>query len=157
MPKCGRWRRDVIRPATGADLAAVEWIVRAAYGHHVVRIGREPGPMLDDYGALIAAGRVHVVAHEDEVQGLLVLIPEEAAMLPENLAVSPNAQGLGLGRRLLEFAEAAARASGYSAIRLYTNEAMTENIGLYARIGYVETHRVEEKGLRRVYMVKRLG
>ncbi len=34
---------------------------------------------------------------------------------------------------------------------------MTENISLYSRIGYEETHRAEEKGLRRVYMVKALG
>ena len=33
---------------------------------------------------------------------------------------------------------------------------MTENIALYSRIGYVETHRAEEKKLRRVYMAKRL-
>ena len=33
---------------------------------------------------------------------------------------------------------------------------MTENIALYSRIGYVETHRAEENGLRRVYMSKRL-
>jgi hypothetical protein len=34
---------------------------------------------------------------------------------------------------------------------------MRENIELYTRIGYLETHRVEEKGLRRVYMTKQLG
>jgi hypothetical protein len=31
---------------------------------------------------------------------------------------------------------------------LYTNEAMTENIEYYSSIGYSETHRVEEKGLK---------
>jgi len=34
---------------------------------------------------------------------------------------------------------------------------MTENIGLYSRIGYAETHRVEEHGLKRIYMVKTLA
>ncbi len=57
---------------------------------------------------------------------------------------------------MLEFAERAALALGYRSIKLYTNEAMTENIGLYSRMGYVETHRAEEKGLRRVYMAKPL-
>jgi hypothetical protein len=33
---------------------------------------------------------------------------------------------------------------------------MTENIAVYARAGYVETHRGVEKGLHRVYMTKRL-
>jgi len=34
---------------------------------------------------------------------------------------------------------------------------MTENIALYSRIGYVETYRAEEKGLRRVHMTKLLA
>ena len=33
---------------------------------------------------------------------------------------------------------------------------MTENIALYTRLGYVETHRGEEIGLMRVYMRKTL-
>jgi ribosomal protein S18 acetylase RimI-like enzyme len=54
------------------------------------------------------------------------------------------------------FAERSARDAGYKSIRLYTHEKMTQNIALYSRIGYVETHRGEEKGLRRVYMIKAL-
>jgi ribosomal protein S18 acetylase RimI-like enzyme len=146
-----------LRLATHADLQAVETVVRAAYIHYVVRIGREPGPMLDDYTALIGKRLVHVIEHDGMVKGVLVLIPEERGMLLDNVAVSPDAQGLGLGRRMLEFAERAATASGYRSIKLYTNEAMTENIALYSRIGYVETHRAEEKGLRRVYMEKPLS
>ncbi len=145
-----------LRLATQDDLQAVEAVINAAYIHYVVRIGREPGPMLDDYAALIEKHQVHVIEHNDTVKGVLVLIPEERMMLLDNIAVSPDAQGLGLGRTMLEFAERAAIASGYRLIKLYTNEAMTENIALYFRIGYVETHRAEEKGLRRVYMAKPL-
>ena len=112
--------------------------------------------MLNDYGALIERGHVHVIERDGAVQGVLVLIPEEDGMLLDNVAVSPNSQGLGLGRAMLRFAESAALASGYRSIKLYTNELMTENIELYSRIGYVETHRAEENGLRRVYMVKPL-
>jgi ribosomal protein S18 acetylase RimI-like enzyme len=146
-----------LRPATSDDLDAVEGIVRSAYSHYLPRIGREPGPMLDDYKRLIQEGRVHVVEHDGAVRGILVLIPQEDAMLLDNVAVCPLAQGLGLGRRMLEFAERAAVNAGYRSIRLYTNEAMTENIELYTRIGYSETHRVEEKRLRRVYMTKAVG
>ncbi|MFC0387722.1 GNAT family N-acetyltransferase [Muricoccus vinaceus] len=142
------------RPATPNDLHAVEEIVRHAYSPYVSRIGREPGPMLDDYAALIAAGRLHVVERNGTVQGLVVLIPQHGAMLLDNVAVAPAAQGTGLGRTLLRYAERATRDAGYDRIELYTNEAMTENIALYARTGYSETRRVEEKGLKRVYMVK---
>lgn len=148
---------QLIRPAIPLDLDVVQQIVREAYTHYIARIGREPGPMLDDYGALIAAGRVRVIEHDGVVQGVLVLIPQPDAMLLDNVAVSPRAQGLGLGRMLLAYAEQAAIAAGYRLIKLYTNAAMTENIALYSRIGYAETHRVEEKGLRRVYMAKPVG
>ena len=113
--------------------------------------------MLDDYAALIGAGRVHVIDKGGTVLAILVLIPEPDAMLLDNVAVAPEGQGAGLGRTLLQFAERSAREAGYERIKLYTNEAMTENIALYTRLGYAETHRVEEKGLKRVYMVKTLG
>jgi ribosomal protein S18 acetylase RimI-like enzyme len=145
-----------LRLATTEDLTAVEEIVRTAYLPYVSRIGREPGPMLDDYRKLIADRRVHVVENDGVVSGILVLIPERDVMLLDNVAVAPFAQGLGLGRKMLEFAEHAARDAGLRSIRLYTNQAMTENISLYSRIGYSETHRGEEKGLRRIYMTKQL-
>ena len=110
--------------------------------------------MLDNYRALIEEGRVTVLEHDGVVQGILVLIPQANGMLLDNVAVAPAAQGLGLGRMLLQFAEEVAAAAGFRTISLYTNEAMTENIALYSRLGYVETHRAEEKGLRRVYMAK---
>ena len=144
------------RLATPDDLHAVEEIVRRAYSPYVGRIGREPGPMLDDYSGLIGQRYVHVIEREGTVRAMLVLIPEAEAMLLDNVAVHPEAQGLGLGRAMLRFAEQFARNAGYRLIRLYTNEAMAENITLYSRIGYSEAYRIEEKGLKRVYMVKPL-
>ena len=144
------------RLATPDDLHAVEEIVRRAYSPYVGRIGREPSPMLDDYSGLIGQRYVHVIEREGTVRAMLVLIPEAEAMLLDNVAVHPEAQGLGLGRAMLRFAEQFARDAGYRLIRLYTNEAMAENITLYSRIGYSEAYRIEEKGLKRVYMVKPL-
>jgi GNAT superfamily N-acetyltransferase len=144
------------RLAVLADLQAVEEIVRQAYTPYIARIGRPPGPMLDDYAALIGEGRVYVVERDGNVEGVLVLVPELDAMLLDNVAVAPSAKGTGMGRRLLEFAERSARAAGFRVIRLYTHEKMAENIALYSRIGYSETHRAEEKGLKRVFMAKQL-
>jgi ribosomal protein S18 acetylase RimI-like enzyme len=148
--------KPLIRLARPADRHAVETIVAAAYGHYVQRIGRKPGPMLDDYATLIADQRVHVLDNDGEIDGIVVLIARAESLLLDNVAVRPAVQGQGLGRMLLEFAEQSARDAGLRSVTLYTNEAMTENIGLYSRIGYVETHRAEEKGLRRVYMTKLL-
>jgi GNAT superfamily N-acetyltransferase len=113
--------------------------------------------MSDDYAALIEAQRVQVLERDDAIDGLLVLIPEAEALLLDNVAVSPHAQGLGLGRTLMAIAEQTALDLGYCAIRLYTNEAMVENLAIYQRLGYVETHRGEENGLKRVYMCKVLA
>jgi GNAT superfamily N-acetyltransferase len=145
-----------IRLARARDAGAVTALVRAAYAHYVARMGREPGPMTDDYSALISDGRVHVADVDGSVQGVLVLVPEDEAMLLDNVAVDPVWKGSGIGRVLLAFAEQRARAAGYRSIRLYTHVTMTENVGLYTRIGYVETHRGEENGFHRVYMTKAL-
>ncbi len=45
-----------IRLALPADHAAVADCINAAFGAFTLRIGKPPGPMLADYGALIAAG-----------------------------------------------------------------------------------------------------
>ena len=146
----------MMRPATAADVAAIEAIVHAAYSPYIERIGRKPGPMLEDYRQLVQAAGVHVLENAGSVQGFIILLDDGDALLLDNLAVSPDAQGLGYGRMLMDFAERQALDAGFAAIRLYTNEAMTENITLYTRRGYVETHRAEEHGLRRVYMLKQL-
>jgi DNA-binding MarR family transcriptional regulator/GNAT superfamily N-acetyltransferase len=52
--------------------------------------------------------------------------------------VSPSVRGLGLGRRLLVELEAQAASRGIPALRLETNRALTEAIGLYRASGYHE-------------------
>ncbi len=52
--------------------------------------------------------------------------------------VSPDARGLGLGRRLLVELESQARASGSRVVRLETNRALKEAIELYRSSGYRE-------------------
>lgn len=147
---------SLIRPATPDDRAAIEAIVEAAYAIYVPRIGRRPMPMDDDYAARIAAGEAHVLEADGAVLGVLVLEHEDGALLIDNVAIRQDAQGRGLGARLLDFAEEAARAAGHDRVRLFTNVAMTENIARYLRRGYRETHRGGEGGFRRVFMEKRL-
>jgi DNA-binding MarR family transcriptional regulator/GNAT superfamily N-acetyltransferase len=52
--------------------------------------------------------------------------------------VTPAARGLGLGRRLLTDLEAHAVAQGVRSLRLETNRALGEAIGLYQAAGYRE-------------------
>ncbi|MGA3003762.1 MAG: GNAT family N-acetyltransferase [Acetobacteraceae bacterium] len=146
----------IIRAATAADDLAVHAIVDAAYRSYIPRIGKPPGPMLDDYAKRIADGQVWILNNASNIVGILVLQEMPDGVLLDNIAVAPDQQGKGHGRMLLDFAEAEAKRRGWNEIRLYTNALMTENIALYRRIGYVETMRVTEKGFDRVYMTKRL-
>ncbi len=146
-----------IRPATQADLAAIRAIVDAAYAPYVPVIGRKPGPMLDDYAAHIAAGRAYVRTDDaGTVRAILVLVEEPGIVLLDNVAVSPDAQGQGHGRAMMDFAEAHARRRGFGSVKLYTHVKMTANVEIYTKLGYRETHRATEKGFERVYMRKDL-
>jgi N-acetylglutamate synthase-like GNAT family acetyltransferase len=146
----------VIRPAVAADAAAVTALVRQAYAPYVERIGGRPAPMDDDYAARIAGGEVWVAEADGVPAGIVVLVLAPDHLLLDNIAVSAAVRGGGVGARLLAFTEEQAREAGRSEIRLYTNAAMTENIGYYARRGFTETHRAVDQGFHRVFFVKRL-
>jgi len=146
-----------IRVATGDDAPAIAQIVEQAYRHYIPRIGKPPAPMLDNYAARVSEGVVWVIEEGGTIAGIIVLLPRLDHLLLDNIAVAPAWQGLGLGRRLLAFAEAEAARRGYREIRLYTHQTMTENQHLYAAMGYRETGRGNEAGYDRVFMRKRLA
>lgn len=112
--------------------------------------------MTGDYAALVAGGTVWVLKDDQSLVGVLVLIDEPDHLLLENVCVAPDRQGQGIGRRLLAFTEAEARRRGHAGVRLYTNVTFVENIALYRRLGYEETHRVGQDGFVRVFRRKRL-
>jgi len=142
------------RRATDADLPAIRGLVKAAYARYLDRMDRPPAPVLNDYRAATSAGQVWVIG--EPVIGVIVLMSEQDSLLVENIAVSPAAQGTGLGRRLMEFAERQALSSGLTRMTLYTNEVMTENLAIYAKLGYRETARRSQDGYDRVFMEKDL-
>jgi GNAT superfamily N-acetyltransferase len=141
-----------VRRATAADLPSIRDVIAAAYAKYLDRMDRPPAPMLHDYAEAVGDGTVWVTG--DPVAGLIVLIPEDDSLLIENVAVHPGAQGTGLGRRLLDFAEQEARRLGFRRLTLYTNEVMTENQAIYTHLGYQELTRRTEHGYRRIFMEK---
>jgi hypothetical protein len=111
-----------VRRAEALDVAALAALADEAYQVYVHRIGRPPAPMTADYA--------------EAVRGDLTWVA---------------AEGRGIGARLLACAEEQARALGRDEIRLYTNEAMTENLDYYPGRRLTETHRAEQDGFRRVF------
>lgn len=143
-----------VRLATATDVAAIERLVQDAYGHYVERLGYAPGPMLDDYAERVRQAQAWVIEEDGAITALLVLIGAPGHILVDNVAVRPENQGRGFGRRLLDFAEAEARRRGETELRLYTHVLMHENIALYRRCGWTEYARGEQAGFPRVFMLK---
>lgn len=113
--------------------------------------------MRPDFAAHIASGRVVVLRRAGCPVAYLIHRAEGADWHIENLAVAPDLQGRGLGRRLIAHAERVARAASAGRLTLFTNERMTENQALYRRLGFVETGRRERKGTEVIDYEKRLG
>jgi GNAT superfamily N-acetyltransferase len=145
-----------LRPARAEEAPALRQMVRAAYAHYVPLLDREPAPMLDDYAARIADQQAFVLEADGALQGVAVLEDGEEGLFLDNIAVVPSAQGKGLGRQMLAWIEAEGRRRGHHRLWLYTNEVMAENIAMYQRLGFDETHRAEEAGYRRVFFEKSL-
>jgi GNAT superfamily N-acetyltransferase len=145
---------DSIRRATVDDLPSVQEVVTAAYAKYLDRMDRPPAPLLADYRAVLEAGDLWVAGRP--VTGLIVLTQSGDSLHVDNVAVHPSAQGTGLGRQLMEFAEQQAQQRGLRRLTLYTHEVMVENQLIYAHVGYREVYRRTENGYRRVYMEKLL-
>jgi ribosomal protein S18 acetylase RimI-like enzyme len=143
-----------IRPARPGEAGAIRGLVRRAYAMYVPRMGKEPGPMLDDYEKRVADGAAFVLEVEGTIAGILVLLPYDDHLLMDNVAVDNDFQGRGIGKALVTFAEEEAVRRDYDEIRLYTHQTMVENVRMYAKLGYEETGRGEQAGYDRVFMRK---
>jgi GNAT superfamily N-acetyltransferase len=126
---------DFVR-ATPKDATAVRDLVRSAYAKWVPIMGREPLPMAADYDLAIRTHLIDLIIVDDELLGLIELVPEPDCVLVLNVAVRPGQAGKGHGRTLMAHAADVARALGRGRLRLFTNKLMAENIALYRRLGY---------------------
>ncbi|MFV0473905.1 MAG: GNAT family N-acetyltransferase [Pikeienuella sp.] len=143
-----------IQRARPEDAGPIRSVASAAYTPYIRRIGREPAPMIADFPTLIAAGEVWALAEIAEIIGYIVLRAKGGSLHVENLAVLPERHGEGHGRALLDFAEGEARRRDLKRLDLYTNAMMTENLALYAQLGWREVGRRREDGFDRVYFEK---
>jgi DNA-binding MarR family transcriptional regulator/GNAT superfamily N-acetyltransferase len=93
----------------------------------------------DDQDLVPPAGVLLVATLRDEPAGCGALkYHGDAPAEVKRMWVSPATRGLGLGRRLLGELETHATAHGVRTLRLETNRALTEAIGLYRSAGYRE-------------------
>ena len=146
-------RSWTIRKAIASDGKALTECMHAAYMIYSERLSGETLPPLTvDYEDEIYAYPVWVAISEETVAGGLILMPADDYMKVANVAVHPHFQGHGLGRGLMELAEAEANRWCYSELRLTTHPLLTENLSLYSHLGWSVTGRDQD----RVYLKKNI-
>jgi len=159
LPATGHNRRmnETIRLAGLDDAAAVTALTRSAYSKWVPVIGREPLPMRADHAAHIRDHRTDLLFVGENLAALVETIERDDDVLIENVAVDPNFQKRGYGRKMVAYAEQLARAAGLTVVRLYTHQRFEENLRLYASLGYeVEREEAVSGGIL-IHMAKAVG
>ena len=112
--------------------------------------------MVADFAASIENHHLYIIEDNSVICGFVVFYACVNYIHLENVALDPRFQGRGLGMQMIKFVEQRARAEGYDRVELYTNAKMTENLGLYPRLGYLQFDRRLEDGFDRVYFRKTL-
>lgn len=130
---------------------------------HLVATVNYPGwkkglyPIREDAEAAIREGTLYVLRTEEQIAGTVILshreekgyaqadwgldIAPEQLIVVHTLAVHPQHLSRGVGRRLMEFAIAQAKAQRMRAVRLDVNERNVPAIRLYESLGfaYIDT------------------
>lgn len=145
-----------IRAALEADVTDLRLCAQKAYLKYVERMNREPAPMRADFLDQISRGFVSVATSQSGLVGYVVSYQQGVHFMLESVAVLPECSGQGVGKLLIAYVEKAAKKAGCKTVELYTNEAMTENIKMYQKLGYCEVGRKRDLGFNRVLFSKSL-
>ena len=132
-----------MRRAGPADEAAYDAIHRAAYVWNREMLGREPVPLLTPTREILSNYETWLLEKDGAVVGTAALAPNPDDLEIWSLSVDPSQQNAGIGRTLLDAAEARAKALGLSTLKLFTGKPLQKNIDWYHRRGYA-TDREEE-------------
>jgi len=174
-PLTGRQRERLARALSEADLlvraATVTFqpadpaspAAREVVGRYFAEIGRRfgfdpSGETEKDTRVLVPPFGVFVMALSDGEPvacGGLQAIAADTGEL-KRMWVHDDWRGAGLGSRLLRHLEDQARALGKHAVRLDTNAALTEAIGMYQRAGYQAIGRYNDNPWATHFFEKRL-
>lgn len=91
---------------------------------------------------------------DNQLAGCVFCRPEADCLYIGKLAVRPDLQGKGIGRKLLAAAEAAALARNLHALRLETRVELVENHATFAAWGFVKTAENAHPGFTRTTSIE---
>ena len=126
------------RPGHAAAWAALNraWLAEGGFAVEAKdrKVIEDPQESILDPG-----GRIFMAECEGEAIGCCALMPmDDGGFEVAKMTVSPAARGLGLGRRLLEACEAAARAAGAPRLYLEASSTLKPAGALYRSFGFVD-------------------
>ncbi len=129
-----------LREAVAADAPGIAALIRLAFAQQSVMTDPPPSARLETAESVAAhfhRGGGGVVAGD----GVAALLWEarDGGLDVKRLSVHPEWRRLGLARRLLAAAEAAARGQGLTVLRLSTRLVLQDNRRLFAACGFRET------------------
>ncbi len=148
----------LVRPITRADAGQVLTIQRAAFVSeaHIYGDPNQPAltQTLEQLEAELRDAKGFVAVQGERVVGAVRARENEGTLQIGRVAVAPDLQGEGIGRKLLDAIE---NDTDCSEAELFTGSLSEANIELYKDCGYREAERIEQgDGTAQVFMRKRL-
>jgi len=129
-----------IRLATEDDAAEISWVLFNAFAAYRENYTPEAfevvTPGADEIVGRFSEGPQWVAELDDDVVGTVSITTEPEGLYIRSMAVSPNAQGRGIGHKLLEAVNDFADESGHDRIFLYTTYFVPGAKQMYEKHGY---------------------
>jgi ribosomal protein S18 acetylase RimI-like enzyme len=144
----------VIRPPRGRDLQSLHYLVDSTYAPMIARLGIPDWPLRSNIPQLIHSGTLWVLESRGLIAAMIRLDVYWKYLWLELVTVLPQCQRCGFGRALIEFAQSETRNQRRSSMQLMTHERMTDAIGFYLHMGFVEVQRLQLRGHAFIQMGK---
>ena len=124
-------KQPFIRLAMTTGVPAIKMIARKSFERYVPLIGKLPAPMNAYFSGHVLKGTVFITQSEknrDSVLGYAIVLQRDGEWLLDNMAVSPEAQGQGVGSALTVACKTFLQKRGVQRYHLHTDEAMEQNL-----------------------------
>jgi len=129
-----------VRLATKDDSAEISWVLLNAFGQNKENYTPEAfqvvTPTTDSIAERFDDGPQWVAEIDDEIVGTVSVTTEPEGLYIRSMAVRPDAQGQGVGNKLLKAVNEYADASEHDRIFLYTTYFVPGAKEMYEKHGY---------------------
>ena len=122
------------------DSAAIAEVLREAFGTYREHFTREAfavvTPSAEEITKRLDEGPQWVALHDHKIVGTASVTVEEGDLYVRSMAVAPDAQGQGIGHKLLDAIEEYAAGTDFERMFLHTTYFSEGAKGLYEKHGY---------------------